>query len=257
MKNQAITKFLVLFTFVAMVGANALANILPINGITTGAVSDSYPNLFAPAGYTFAIWGVIYLALAFAVVRLLFQKDPQFEFVSRWFILSNLANTAWIFGWHYRMIAITAVLIIIVLFSILRIVFQLKPGENRLFGISQRLPYEIYGGWLLVATVANITTLLVDVSFVGFGISEVVWMLLILAVAWLIVSATVVRLRSFGIGLVLLWAYGGIYSKHVSSNPGFDNAYPSVIFTTVGLMILMSLLLVILFFRNKEKIIKS
>jgi len=27
-------------------------------------VSDSYPNLFAPAGLTFAIWGVIYLALA-------------------------------------------------------------------------------------------------------------------------------------------------------------------------------------------------
>ena len=221
MKNQAITKFLVLFTFVAMVGANALANIFPINGITTGAISDSYPNLFAPAGYTFAIWGVIYLALAFAVVRLLFQKDPQFEFVSRWFIISNLANTAWIFGWHYRMIAITAILIIVVLYSVMRIVFQLRSGENRLFGISQRLPYEIYGGWLLVATVANITTLLVDIGFTGFGISEVIWMLLILAVAWLIVSATVVRLRSFGIGLVLIWACGGIVSKHVSVNPGF------------------------------------
>lgn len=253
MKNQAITKFLVLFTFVAMVGANALANILPINGITTGAVSDSYPNLFAPAGYTFAIWGVIYLALAFAVVRLLFQKDPQFEFVSRWFIISNLANTAWIFGWHYRMIAITALLIIVVLYSVLRIVFQLKPGEHRLFGISQRLPYEIYGGWLLVATVANITTLLVDIRFSGFGISEVIYMLLILAVAWLIASATVIRLRSFGIGIVLLWAYGGIYSKHISSNPGFENAYPAVIFTTVGLMVLMSILLVVLFLRSREK----
>lgn len=253
MKNQAITKFLVLFTFVAMVGANALANILPINGITTGAISDSYPNLFAPAGYTFAIWGVIYLALAFAVVRLLFQKDPQFEFLSRWFIISNLANTAWIFGWHYRMIAITALLIIVVLYSVMRIIFQLKSGENRLFGVSQRLPYEIYGGWLLVATVANITTLLVDVSFGGFGISEVIYMLLILAVAWLIVSATVVRLRSFAIGLVLLWAYGGIYSKHISSNPGFDNAYPAIIFTTVGLMVLMSILLVVLFLRNREK----
>ena len=125
MKNQTLTKFLVLFTFVVMVGANALANILPINGITTGAISDSYPNLFAPAGYTFAIWGVIYLTLAFAVVRLLFQKDPDFDFISRWFILSNLANTAWIFGWHYRMIPLTTLLIILVLYSILNIVFRL------------------------------------------------------------------------------------------------------------------------------------
>ena len=51
-------------TFILMVVVNALANILPINGIGTGAVSDSYPNLFAPAGITFAIWGVIYLLLA-------------------------------------------------------------------------------------------------------------------------------------------------------------------------------------------------
>ena len=253
MKNQMLNRFLVLFTFVIMVGANALANILPINGITTGAVSDSYPNLFAPAGYTFAIWGVIYLALAFAVARLIFQDDPQSEFVSRWFILSNLANTAWIFGWHYRMIPLTTILIIVVLFSILKIVFKLKTGENRLAGISQRLPFEIYGGWLLVATVANITTMLVDVGFTGTFISEVTWMLLILAVAWLIVSATVVRVRSYGIGLVLIWAYGGIVSKHISVNPGFDNAYPSVVFTASGLMVLMACLLVFLFVRRNKQ----
>jgi hypothetical protein len=41
-------------TFILMVTVNALANILPINGIETGAVSDSYPNLFAPAGITFS-----------------------------------------------------------------------------------------------------------------------------------------------------------------------------------------------------------
>jgi hypothetical protein len=255
MKNQVLTKFFVLFTFVVMVGSNALANILPINGITTGAISDSYPNLFAPAGYTFAIWGVIYLALAFAVVRLLFQKDPHFEFISRWFIISNLANTAWIFGWHYRLIPLTALLIIVVLYSVLRIVFKLDPAQNRQFGISQRLPYEIYGGWLLVATVANITTLLVDIGFTGFGIAEVIWMLLILGVAWLIVSATVVRVKSVGIGFVLIWAYGGIVSKHISVNPGFDNAYPAVIFTTVGLMVLMSVLLVILALRSRKQIV--
>jgi hypothetical protein len=255
MKNQTLTKFFVLFTFVVMVGSNALANILPINGITTGAISDSYPNLFAPAGYTFAIWGVIYLALAFAVVRLLFQKDPHFEFISRWFIISNLANTAWIFGWHYRLIPLTALLIIVVLYSVLRIVFKLDPAQNRQFGISQRLPYEIYGGWLLVATVANITTLLVDIGFTGFGIAEVIWMLLIIGVAWLIVSATVVRVKSVGIGFVLIWAYGGIVSKHISVNPGFDNAYPAVIFTTVGLMVLMSVLLVILALRSRKQIV--
>lgn len=253
MKKQYLMKILLLVTYVGMVGANALANILPINGITTGAISDSYPNLFAPAGYTFAIWGLIYLALLFAVTRLLFQKDSEFSLVSFWFIVSNLANTAWIFAWHYRMIALSLVLIIVAMASIMRIVFHLERKENRLFGISARLPFEIYGGWLLVATVANVTTLLVDLGFNGFGISEVIWMILVVAVAWLIVTVTVVRTRSFAIGFVFLWAYGGILSKHISANPGFDSAYPSVIFTVAGLMLLMALLLIILFFKDRKR----
>lgn len=57
------SKFTVAVTYLIMVIVNALANILPINGIDTGAISDSYPNLFAPAGLTFSIWGVIYLLL--------------------------------------------------------------------------------------------------------------------------------------------------------------------------------------------------
>lgn len=55
--NPLSTKILVVVTFAAMLTANALANILPINGKSTGEVSDSYSNLFAPAGVTFSIWG--------------------------------------------------------------------------------------------------------------------------------------------------------------------------------------------------------
>ncbi|MFA4886295.1 MAG: tryptophan-rich sensory protein, partial [Desulfotomaculaceae bacterium] len=57
-------KMLVTVNFLGMIVVNMLANILPINGVTTGQVSDSYPNLFAPVGITFAIWGLIYLLLA-------------------------------------------------------------------------------------------------------------------------------------------------------------------------------------------------
>jgi hypothetical protein len=51
---------------IAIVGStlfNALVNILPLNGITTGEVSNAYPNLFTPANYVFSIWGVIYTLL--------------------------------------------------------------------------------------------------------------------------------------------------------------------------------------------------
>ena len=64
--------------FVVMVSVNALANILPFNGQTSGAVSDKYANLFAPAGFTFAIWSVIYLLLgAYTLYQLGYWREKK------------------------------------------------------------------------------------------------------------------------------------------------------------------------------------
>ena len=63
-------KFCVGFTYVAMVAVNFLANSLPINNSSTGVISDAYPNLFAPAGPAFSIWGLIYLLLGGYVVSM-------------------------------------------------------------------------------------------------------------------------------------------------------------------------------------------
>lgn len=116
-------KLLVVVTFVAMVVVNALANIMPLNGISTGAVSDSYPNLFAPAGFAFAIWGLIYLLLAlYTLYQLgLFRgtdkkdDDRLLSETGILFSVSSLVNTTWIFTWHYRIIPLSMVLIATIL----------------------------------------------------------------------------------------------------------------------------------------------
>jgi translocator protein len=54
---------------VAVIVINYLATSLPIGGMSTGELSDLYPNLFVPAGLTFSIWGLIYLFLLGFVVR--------------------------------------------------------------------------------------------------------------------------------------------------------------------------------------------
>ena len=47
---------------------NSLAGSPAFNGKTVGMVSAKYDTLFAPAGYAFAIWGIIYLLLIAFVV---------------------------------------------------------------------------------------------------------------------------------------------------------------------------------------------
>lgn len=104
---------------------NALANILPINGLNTGQVSDLYPSLFTPAGLTFSIWSVIYVLLAgFIVMSWLRPAEKIINRILPWFILTCLFNMSWIMAWHY-LLPLLSVCIILALLSVLIIVFRM------------------------------------------------------------------------------------------------------------------------------------
>lgn len=258
-------KLLVAFSFVAMIAANAAANIIPLNGITTGAVSDSYPNLFAPTGLTFAIWGVIYLLLALHVLFYLgfFQQrasaDPTLlSKAGVLFSISSFANTAWIFAWHYGQQTLSVVLMIVILVCLI-LINQLTHKER----MSTRdqvfitLPFSVYFGWITVATIANVTTLLVSLGWDGFGISEPVWTAVVIVVGLLIGGANMLLNRDIAYGLVLVWAYFGIYLKHTSAT-GFANAYPLVIYTVIVCIIILIVCEAYIVYgcmRNKRKMV--
>lgn len=243
MKNsnsKAYIKVLVTITYIAMVVVNALANIIPINGQNTGEVSDSYPNLFAPAGYTFSIWGLIYLLLgAYTLYQLGFfgnknnhMIDSLLNKIGFYFSVSSIANVFWIFAWHYDFIGVSLSLMIIILISLIIINRILKQEEiktrEKLF---IRLPFSVYFGWITVATIANVTTWLVSINWNGFGISEVAWTVIVLLVGIIIGILTLLDNNDVNYGLVIIWAYVGILVKHISRD-GFAGQYPAIIITT-------------------------
>ena len=79
-KDVRYLRLLNLFAFIAMVAMNLVAELVPLNGVTSGQVSDMYASLFTPAGITFSIWGVIYLALAyFAFWQAFLAKKEDIE----------------------------------------------------------------------------------------------------------------------------------------------------------------------------------
>ncbi len=241
---QSTLSYLVAATFILMVAVNALANILPINRITTGAVSDSYPNLFAPAGITFAIWGIIYLLLAaYTVFQFdLFQTGRSkrimqiMKQVGWYFCISSVFNTVWIFAWHYQAIGLSVVLIVGILICLIRIADILKAQKfTQIENLAIRLPFSVYFGWITVAVIANITAFLVSIGWNGWGIADSIWMIAILLVGAVIGTIRMLYDRSIPYGVVLIWAYMGIVIKHVSST-GFGGRYPEILFTVVFCM---------------------
>ena len=232
-------KLFAVATFIIMLTINVLSVLLPLNGLTPGEVSDSYPNLFAPTGITFSIWGLIYLLLAAYTLYLLGlfhgkEDRVNVELLRKTgiiFSISSLINAAWIFSWHYKIIPLSMVLMALLLICLIdtaMIIDAQKLSEREKLLV--RLPFAVYFGWITVAMIANATVLLVSLGWNGFGLPEAVWTIIILAVGTIIGVATLLRFKSLSYGLVLVWAYSGILIKH-TSNLGFSNQYPGVVIT--------------------------
>lgn len=223
--------------YVAMVVVNFLANSLPINNRDTGAISDAYPNLFAPAGLTFSIWGLIYLLLGAYVIYQFTKTDEKmeglFHRLNPLFIATSLANISWIFAWHYDFIWLSVLIMLVLLSLLIRIADIIRTEHfsdaGKIFILA---PFSIYFGWITVATIANITVFLVSVGWNGFGIADFVWTSVILLVGALIGIVRMWKDKNFFYGLTLIWAYLGILFKHVSED-GFDGQYPSIIVTAL------------------------
>jgi len=245
-KKFTLTTVLALITYLIMVLTNVLANVLPINNLNTGQVSDSYTNLFAPIGFTFIIWGLIYvLLLVYSLYQLLnFRnfnqaKKTLISKINVYFIISSIANTLWIFAWHYQKISYSLILMIIILICLILINLLLK---NSLLNIKQqlliKLPFTIYFGWITVATIANVTTFLVASNWNQWGISAEIWTLVILVIGALIGFVGILYYHSFGYGLVVIWAYIGIVSKHLSTDY-FNNQYPNIVISCYVLIFVL------------------
>ena len=236
MKNKFV-KILAGLTYIAMVVVNFLANGLPINNRSTGAISDAYPNLFAPAGPAFAIWGLIYLLLGGYIIYQFIKKDQKTEQllqkINPLFIATSLANISWIFAWHYDYIGLSVLIMATLLILLIKISDLLRAKQLKtLEKISIWAPFSIYFGWITVATIANITVFLVSIGWNGFGIADFVWTSIILLIGATIGILRMRKDKNIAYGLVLVWAYSWILFKHLSAS-GFAGQYPTIIVTVM------------------------
>ena len=230
--------------YLAMILVNALANILPINGITTGAVSDAYFNLFAPTGLTFSVWGVIYLLLGVYAVRQVLglrpregaAVDPLAIRINAFFAVSSIANVLWIFAWHYRVIWLSLLLMLVILACLILISFPLRKTDPL-----TKAAFGVYFGWITVATIANATTFLVSLGVPDNTVGATLQTAIVLLVGLVLAGLTILIQKNVGYGLVLIWAYLGIYLKHIDPAQ-FDRGYAAVYNMALFSMIVLILL---------------
>ncbi len=227
--HSAIRQAVNVVAVVATIGVNALANALPLNGLTTGEISDRFEVYFVPAGYVFSVWSLIYLGLiVFAVYQALpaQRANPRLARVGYLFAVSCVANMGWLFLWHYEQFSLTLIAMFALLVSLIAIYLRLGIGRA-VVSAGERwlvhLPFSIYLAWVSVATIANVSITLSYLNWDGWGIAPEVWAVIMLIIGAGIASVVCLTRGDTAFVLVLVWAYAGIAVKQ-SPTPLVANA---------------------------------
>lgn len=234
-------KYLNLLLFAGMIVMNYLANSLPLNGKTTGDISDAWPNLFTPAGVTFSIWGVIYILLViFCVIQFTTSYQVAITRVGWLFGLSCVFNSLWIVAWHYERLPLSLILMAGLLICLIWINIFIKDLPDGFI----KAGFGVYLGWICIATIANITVLLVSNGWQGFGLSEQTWAMIMIVVGALIVSLTIWRMSNPFIGLAVVWAFAGIMIKR-------QDDYRAIFMTAAAAAFVVAVVVALSFFRRR------
>ncbi|MDN3595732.1 tryptophan-rich sensory protein [Zunongwangia endophytica] len=194
-----------------------------LNGNTMGSLSKEYFNLFTPAPYAFAIWGIIYLGLlSFSGYQIYqaFGSQNDLKFLQQtklWFVLANLSTSAWVIFWLYEYTGLSVFLMFLILFSLIKIILNTNmerwDAPLKIIAFSW-WPICFYSGWIAVATIANISAYLAKIGWNGGIFSEVQWAIIMIVVAAIlnIVMIYTRNLREFA--AVGIWALFAIYMRH-------------------------------------------
>ncbi len=189
--DSRVLKWLNFIAFVAVVAVNGLAGSTTIiGGQDTAQVSDKNFTLITPAGYTFAIWGIIYTLLGLFVIyqALPSNKGKTAEKVGWFFVFSCVANICWLFLWQFEYLIVSVVLMFLLFVSLLMVCLRLGISKSPVLlreRIAVHAPFSVYFGWITIASIANVAAALVSVGWDGFGLSSETWGILVVIIALL------------------------------------------------------------------------
>lgn len=240
-KKMSLLNWSNILAFVLTVIVNGVAGGTDlIGGKNTAAISDANPTLITPAGYVFAIWGVIYLLLgAFVVYQALpGQRSRPFQGRVGWlFVASSAFNILWLFAWQYELLTTSVALMFLLLASLIFIYLRLDIGRAKA-GKGERLavhlPFSVYLGWITIATIADVSATLVSLGWDGFGLDPEAWALLIILIATVIASLVAIMRRDIAYELVIVWAFVGI-----AMNQGAHSTVVALLYVCAAIVLIV------------------
>uniref|UniRef100_A0A7S1DA20 Uncharacterized protein n=1 Tax=Cyclophora tenuis TaxID=216820 RepID=A0A7S1DA20_CYCTE len=197
---------------------------------STTDLAAKYQTIITPIGWAFSIWGIIFLSQGiFTVVQAVVPSYRSSALVQKGigysYCVVCVAQAMWSVLFGYEQIVASLLAMITILCYLLRIVYeQYKIRVDNEEDSSKKpldfwlliFPFSIHAGWITVASLLNISVVLVR-----FHVPSNIQLAVAIATIVILYIATAVHLRSpdepnYVIPTVFSWALFGIYSglKH-------------------------------------------
>ena len=247
-------RFLVIIntiTLAVVLFVNYASNAYLFNETTVAGVSHKYDTVFAPAGYAFIIWGIIFLlCICFIIYQWVLLKNDKKQYIYRtglWFAISNIANALWVYCWVNEWLGLSVVLILILLLSLIILTLRLRlelddePVRTIFF---VWWPIAIYLGWIMVATIACIASWLVYIQWNGFGIADTIWCIIMIAAALLLYIILLQKRNLRESAFVGIWSFIAIAVRQW-------NVHNNIVVTAIAALVILTILVTMQVYKNR------
>lgn len=231
----------------ATLGVNYLGASGFFNGMSQADVSAKYETLITPSGFAFSIWGVIYTLLFATLIYFFVKRNDSavgelIRLSSGLFIISSLFNMAWIISFSYEKLGISTIFIFGMLFSLMFIIERIYINQANFPSTLAGIAFTLYASWVFIATILNVSLVLVQREWSGFGISTSIWSIIILFVAMAFVLFYLSLYQNAVFPIALAWAFFGIYKSYSSGefNPAMASTIQGVLLVGIVFFILSS-----------------
>jgi hypothetical protein len=189
--------------------------------------------LFNPAPYSFAIWMVIYLALAIWIIKGFFAKDKIKEMylkISLWFVVCMILN-----GVTVLLPTTFSVIMIIGALITSLVIYNIVDKFN--IAKRYRIPFSLLSGWLSVATIVNISKFLRNMGVTNIlGINQVGWTNTLLVVGCILAILFTIIRNDIVYPLVFIWGYIAIAVQNKDINSIIYTASATCVIIIIGII---------------------
>jgi len=134
-------------------------------GQTNGDMSRKYQTFATPAGFAFAIWGVIYIAQLFNTIYMNIpsqrkEDNPVVRAMGPWWVAAQLLQVAWTFAFAQEQIILSCCLMAGIYVTLFKLVWNISTyREAHNLSIAEYwlyvFPFSIHLGWITAASIIS------------------------------------------------------------------------------------------------------